>query len=212
MLLAEDVWYDIYSNTHWESVFDVRRLFCLHTVFKEVPKTPTTGWIQNAPGQTHTDKYTPWATKWSIKGTFSPVHVYTTGQRLPKETTESQILFVTCSLLLIIKERDWLNLEDEVILFGICRSLAHIQTSWNANSFCMEQVNKIKRTENYSLVGKESSIKNSIKVTRCIWKHIYSHLISIKSQQSVYISQLFTTSNPLLHKRLRNAVLSAKDT
>lgn len=59
-------------NTHWESVFDVRRLFCLHTVFKEVPKTLTTGWIQNAPGQTHTDKYTPRAAKWSIKGTFSP--------------------------------------------------------------------------------------------------------------------------------------------
>lgn len=128
MLLAEDVWYDIYSNTHWESVFDVRRLFCLQTLFKEVPKTPTTGWFQNAPGQTNTDKYTPWATKWSIKGTFSPVHVCTTGQRLPKETTESQILFVTCSLLLIIKERDWLKLKDEVILFGICRSLAHIQT------------------------------------------------------------------------------------
>lgn len=85
MLIAEDVWYYIYLNTHWEIIFDVRCLFCLHIVFKEALKTPTTGWIQNAPGQTHTDKYTPWATKLSIKGTFSPMHVCTTGQRKPQK-------------------------------------------------------------------------------------------------------------------------------
>jgi len=62
------------------------------------------------------------------------VHVCTTGQRLPKETTESQILFVTCSLLLIIKERDWLKLRDEVI--SECEIISsHSDIIKNANSF-----------------------------------------------------------------------------
>lgn len=76
----------------------------------------------------------------------------------------------------------------------------------------MEQVNKIEQTENYSYWGKKGKLKLKSETGHPFLKHIYNLLISIKSQQSVYISQLLTTSNLLLHNLLRNASLSAKDT
>lgn len=89
------------SNIHlWHTLR--RQLWCKASLLSShaacFRKTPTTGWIQHAPEKNYnTHKYTPWATKYSIKGTSPFILSMSAGQILPKEILERQILFLTDS-------------------------------------------------------------------------------------------------------------------
>lgn len=166
-------------NTHWESVFEVRRLFCLHAAFKEVPKTPTTGGSKMPQDKLTQTNILHGLQNEASRELFPPVHVCTTGQRLPKETTESQILLVTCSLLLIIKERDWLKLKDEVIFLCSFKKI-QIISSHSDIMKCKLILQRNKRTGHSFLKQLQSNFSPRLK------KHLQPPLIHQKATASLY--------------------------